>query len=93
MKYLINILLKEILGTTLMAIYSIPQQLTGKLTILSKSFSTFLLPNLLKNKNYQFIYSLEFFLKYLPIIIFLLFPFYPYILKLWLNDQYSPTDT
>lgn len=84
-KYLIKIFL----GTSLMAIYSIPQQLTGKLTILSKSFSTFLLPNLSRNKSEQFIYSLEFFLKYLPIIIFLLFPFYPYILKLWLSDQYS----
>ena len=45
-KYLIKIFL----GSTLMAIYSIPQQLTGKLTILSKSFSTFLLPNLSKKK-------------------------------------------
>ena len=85
-KYLIKIFL----GSTLMAIYSIPQQLTGKLTILSKSFSTFLLTNLSNNKNYQFIYSLDFFLKYLPIAIFLLFPLYPSILKFWLNDQYSP---
>ena len=46
-KYLIKIFL----GTSLMAIYSIPQQLTGKLTILSKNFSTFLLPNLSRNKN------------------------------------------
>ncbi len=84
-KYLIKIFL----GSTLMAIYSIPQQLTGKLTILSKSFSTFLLPNLSRNKNDQFIYSLELFLKYIPIFIFLLFPLYPYILKLWLNEQYT----
>ena len=84
-KYLIKIFL----GSTLMAIYSIPQQLTSKLTIISKSFSTFLLPNLSENKNEQFIYSLELFLKYIPIFIFLLFPIYPIILKLWLSNQYS----
>ena len=84
-KYLIKIFL----GAGLMAIYSIPQQITGKLTILSKSFSTFLLPNL-KNKNSdQFIFSINLFLKYIPLIIFLLFPIYPIILKFWLGNEYS----
>ena len=46
-KYLIKIFL----GSTAVAIYSIPQQLTGKLSIISKSFSAFLLPNLSLKKN------------------------------------------
>lgn len=46
-KYLIKIFM----GSSLMAIYSIPQQLTGKLSILSKAFSAFLLPNIHKKKN------------------------------------------
>ena len=41
-KYLIKIFL----GPIAVATYSIPQQLTGKLSIISKSFSAFLLPNL-----------------------------------------------
>ena len=45
-KYLIKIFL----GPIAVATYSIPQQLTGKLSIISKSFSAFLLPNLSKKK-------------------------------------------
>ncbi len=85
-KYLIKIFM----GSALMAIYSIPQQLTGKLSIISKAFSTFLLPNMSKkNKQDEFFYSLEVFIKYIPILIFLLFPFYQMILSLWLGNQYS----
>ena len=85
-KYLIKIFL----GSTFMAIYSIPQQLTGKLSILSKGFSAFLLPNLEnKKKINDFLYSLELFLKYIPIFIFILFPLYPYVLNFWLGNQYS----
>ena len=73
-----------------MAIYSIPQQLTGKLSIISKAFSAFLLPNMSnKNQQYEFFYSLEVFIKYIPILIFILFPFYPIILSIWLGNQYS----
>ena len=85
-KYLIKIFL----GSSFMAIYSIPQQLTGKLSILSKGFSAFLLPNISnKNKNVEFFYSIDIFLKYIPLIIFLLFPFYPSLLKFWLGNEYS----
>ena len=84
-KYLIKIFF----GSSFMAIYSIPQQITGKLTILSKGFSAFLLPNMSNKKNDQFIYSLNLFLKYIPLCIFLLFPIYPIILKFWLNNEYS----
>ena len=60
-KYLVKIFL----GPIAVATYSIPQQLTGKLSILSKGFSAYLLPNLSK-KNHNdivFNYTLKVFLK------------------------------
>ena len=85
-KYLIKIFI----GTPSMAIYTIPQQLTGKLSILSKGFSAFLLPNINKrNKNLEFFFSIDLFLKYIPVTIFLFFPAYPYLLKFWLGNEYS----
>ena len=86
-KYLIKIFL----GPVYLAIYSIPQQITGKLTVLSKGFSAFLLPFLSRknHKNKDFNASLTIFLKIFPIFIFLLFPFYSTLLKLWLGDQYN----
>ena len=45
-KYLIKIFI----GPIAVASYSVPQQLTGKLSVISKSFSAFLLPNLAKKK-------------------------------------------
>ena len=44
-------LIKFFLGPIALASYSVPQQLTGKLSIISKSFSAFLLPDLSKKKN------------------------------------------
>ena len=85
-KYLIKIFM----GSSVLAIYSIPQQLTGKLSILSKAFSSFLLPNMnSKNQLDEFIFSLEIFIRYIPILVFILFPFYPTILEFWLGDKYS----
>ena len=88
-KYLIKIFM----GPIAVAIYSIPQQLTGKLSIFSKSFSAFLLPNLAKKKidKKNFNISLKFFIKFIPVIIFLIFPFYPQILEFWLQNSYSET--
>ncbi len=85
-KYLIKIFM----GSSLVAIYSIPQQLTGKLSILSKAFSAFLLPNIHKTKKLdEFSYSLKIFVKYIPILLFVLFPFYSIILNFWLGNEYS----
>ena len=72
-KYLIKIFL----GPVALATYSIPQQITGKLSVISKGFSAFLLP-ILSKKNFSnddFNTSLNIFLKILPVIIFLSFPF------------------
>ncbi len=86
-------LIKFFLGPIAVATYSIPQQLTGKLSIISKSFSAFLLPDLSKKKinNQSFNFSLVIFMNLIPIIIFLLFPLYPYILNFWLGNSYNET--
>ena len=84
-------LIKYFLGPIAVATYSVPQQLTGKLSIISKSFSAFLLPDLSKQKiDYlTFNFSLIIFLKIIPILIFLLFPLYPFILEFWLGNSYN----
>lgn len=88
-KYLVKIFL----GPVAIATYSIPQQLTGKLSIFSKGFSAFLLPNLSRKKNniQSFNYTLEIFLKIIPILILLIFPFIEMLLKIWLKDNYNET--
>tara|TARA_Y100001958_G_C21242651_1_gene571056 strand:- start:2386 stop:3747 length:1362 start_codon:yes stop_codon:yes gene_type:complete len=86
-KYLVKIFL----GPIAIAIYSIPQQLTGKLSIISKGFSAYLLTNL-SSKNQDndiFNYSLKIFLQVIPILIFFLFPLYEFFLNFWLSDQYN----
>jgi len=84
-------LIKFFLGPIALASYSIPQQITGKLSIFSKSFSAYLLPNLSDKKgNYHdFNFSLNFFILLIPIIILLLIPIYPNILRLWLGKSYT----
>lgn len=84
-------LIKFFLGPIALASYSIPQQLTGKLSIISKSFSAYLLPDLSKKNinNQTFEFSLHIFIKVIPIIIFLLIPTYPFVLKFWLGNSYS----
>ena len=86
-KYLIKIFL----GPVALATYSIPQQITGKLSVVSKGFSAFLLPFLARKKinNNDFNTSLVIFLKILPVIIFLFFPLYSVLLKFWLGNQFN----
>ena len=86
-------LIKFFLGPIAVATYSIPQQLTGKLSIVSKSFSAFLLPDLSKKKidNDNFNFSLQIFLKFVPLLILLTIPLYPLVLKFWLGNSYSET--
>ena len=71
-KYVVSIFL----GPISLSLYSIPQQITGKLTIISRAFSSYLLPYLSSGKkNLDFNQSINIFLSYVPLIIFLLFPF------------------
>jgi len=86
-KYLVKIFL----GPVALATYSIPQQLTGKLSIFSKGFSAILLTILSKKKksNKDLNQSIKIFLKITPAFIFLLFPFYSVLLNLWLGDEFN----
>ena len=81
--------IKFFLGPIALVNYSIPQQLTGKLSIISKGFSAFLLPKLSKKekRNDDFSLSIDIFLKYISFLIFILFPFYDYLLTFWLGNQ------
>ena len=84
-----KIFIKYFYGPIALATYSIPQQLTGKLSILSKGISTFLLPYFSKKniKKNNLNFSLNIFLFYIPLVIFITFPFYEFFLSLWLGDQ------
>ena len=86
-KYLVKIFF----GPVALATYSIPQQLTGKLSILSKGFSAFLLPFLSKKNfsNDDFNTTIKIFLIFIPTIIFLFFPLFELFLKLWLGNQFN----
>ena len=71
-KYVISIFL----GPISLSLYSIPQQITGKLTIISRAFSSYLLPYLSSGKkNLDFNQSINIFLSYIPLIIFLIISF------------------
>ncbi len=86
-KYIVSI----ILGPVSLSLYSIPQQITGKLTVISRAFSSYLLPYLSGGKkNLDFNQSINIFLSYIPVLIFLLFPFYEKLLQLWLGTNYDP---
>ena len=85
-KYIVSI----ILGPISLSLYSIPQQITGKLTVLSRAISSYLLPYLSSGKkNLDFNQSINLFLSYVPILIFILFPFYEKFLQLWLGVSYN----
>ena len=85
-KYLIKIFM----GPIALAIYSVPYQLAGKLTIFSKSISVVLLPEIsYSNEKINFNHSLNIFTFVIPLFILIIFPFLDKLLILWLQDQYS----
>ena len=83
-------LIKMFIGPVALAIYSIPYQLSGKITILSKSISAVLLPEISFGKektNFQ--YSINIYAFVVPLILLAIFPFLEELLKFWLKDQYT----
>lgn len=86
-------LLKIFFGPIALATYSIPQQLTGKLSIFSKGFSAILLTILSKKKiSYtNFNKTIRIFLIIIPIFILLFFPVYHLFLNFWLGDDFNQT--
>jgi O-antigen/teichoic acid export membrane protein len=89
-KYLINIYL----GPIALATYSIPQQATGKLSIISKGISAVLLPTIAfekkkELKNSTFAISLKIFIFVVPLLIFILFNFFNIFFEFWLGKNSS----
>jgi O-antigen/teichoic acid export membrane protein len=85
-KYLIKIFI----GPVALAVYSIPYQLAGKITIFSKSISAVLLPEISEGKEKSiFNYSLNIYTFFIPIFLLMLFPFLEYVLKIWLDSEYT----
>ncbi len=83
-------LIKLFMGPVALAIYSIPYQIAGKLTIFSKSISAVLLPEISHgNEKNNFNHSLNIFTFIIPFLILIIFPFLDKILIFWLQDQYS----
>jgi O-antigen/teichoic acid export membrane protein len=85
-------LIKLHIGSAALAIYSIPQQLTGKLSILSKGISAVLLPNIALKKKNKFItkdllISLKIFIFVIPFFILLFFNFFGILLEIWLGKN------
>ena len=81
-------LIKLFLGPVSLAIYSIPYQLAGKITILSKSIAAVLLPDIsLGNENKNFNYSINFYVFITPLIILGFYPILNELLILWLKNQ------
>ena len=87
-KYLIKIYI----GPAALALYSIPYQLAGKITIFSKSISAVLLPEISKNKlssKGNFNQLIYFYTISVSIFLLIVFPFLDNFLLLWLKDQYT----
>ena len=83
-------LIKLFMGPIALAIYSIPYQLAGKLTIFSKSISAVLLPEISRsNEKISFNHSLNIYTFIVPLFILIIFPFLENLLIFWLQDQYS----
>lgn len=82
-------LIKQILGPVSLAIYAIPGHITGKISILSKSFSAVLLPELSNNNlSKNFYISLKLFVFLFPIPIIIIAGLFEPVLKLWLGKNY-----
>ena len=86
-------LVKVFIGPIALATYSIPQQLTGKLSIFSKGFGVILLTILSKKKvsNVDFNKTIRIFLIIIPTIILLIFPLYSILLNFWLSTEFNQT--
>ena len=86
-------LIKTILGPVALAIYVVPQQLSGKLSILSKGFSSVLLPSISNTEgrgvqNSDLLLTIKLFIFLLPVLLFSMFYILDYFLILWIGINY-----
>jgi len=80
--------IKIFLGPANIGLYSIPQQIMGKITTISKAMSAVLLPDMSENKsNNLYNYSLNFFIFLVSPIIIFSFDYYDWAIKLWINNN------
>lgn len=80
--------IKIFLGPASVSLYSIPQQIMGKITTISKAMSAVLLPDMSEYKsNNLFNYSLNFFIFFISPIIIFFFDYYDWAIKLWVNNN------
>ena len=84
-------LIKFFLGPAALALYSISNQITGKLAVVSKSLSAALLPKISNNKKFDinFIISLKLFIFLLPIPLIFFFYIIEDFLIWWLKTSFE----
>ena len=92
--YLDKHIIKISMGSTMLIIYSIPQQIAAKLTILSNSIVSVILPKLSfkkKSEDKLIIFTANFYLFYYLVGtgLIIILPLYETILSWWLKDGYS----
>jgi len=86
--------IKLSLGATSLIIYSIPQQLTGKIAMLSYAIQSIVLPQLSKNKSFSdkkniISANIYFFFYLVSFAIILVLPFFTYLLNWYLKSDYN----
>lgn len=88
--YLDKYFIKFYLSSSALAIYSIPQQICGKINILSKAISTVYLPEIKYKKShvsYNKVINIYFFI-FFPILL-ISFNFFDELLIFWLKENYN----
>lgn len=88
--YLDKYFIKFYLNSSALAIYSIPQQICGKINILSKAISTVFLPEIKSrksHKSYNKTIDIYFFV-FFPILL-ISFNFFDELLIFWLEENYN----
>ena len=88
--YLDKYFIKFYLNSSALAIYSIPQQICGKINILSKAISTVFLPEIKSkksHKSYNKVINIYFFIFFPTLLIS--FNFFDELLIFWLQENYD----
>ena len=88
--YLDKYFIKFYLNSSALAIYSIPQQICGKINILSKAISTVFLPEIKSkksHKSYNKVINIYFFIFFPTLLIS--FNFFDKLLIFWLQENYN----
>ncbi len=93
-EYLDKHLIKIFMGPSMLIIYSVPQQIAAKLSIISSAIISVILPKLsslkmINHKKIVFSANLYLFIYVIGLGLLIILPFLEYILKWWLEDGYK----